>query len=158
MEQIMAEVTSFIAFPIKTLKFDHLCQNFVLHEKLDNCAPLLRATKDVTGVVTSVSLTANGTSGHIPFTVPTGTVVDISGIALSGTTTYGSDTTYYFATESSMVETLSEGPVSSSKKSVDGQLLGFEGQTFFTSWNVVLSLSGMLGQYILMSYSIFGYF
>ncbi|CAM9244706.1 unnamed protein product [Choristocarpus tenellus] len=104
MEEMMSELTSFIDFPIKTLKFDHLCDEFNLHEALDNSAPLLKADKDDTGVVTSVRLdAASGTSGYIPLTVPSTMTVDVSSIAGGRTEIYGTDKTYYLATTEGVI-------------------------------------------------------
>lgn len=48
-----------------------MCSEFTLHEELDSSEALVTATVDnVSGDISGLSLSASGTSGFIPFTVP----------------------------------------------------------------------------------------
>ncbi|CAM9155683.1 unnamed protein product [Discosporangium mesarthrocarpum] len=103
-EQTMEVLTSYISttFPVQTLKFDDLCENFVRHEAMDNAAPLLKATKQ-NGQVTAVTLTS-ATNGYIPFTIPSGSTVSFdSSIVNGGSVNYGEDTTFYLATDAGAI-------------------------------------------------------
>ncbi|CAM9308757.1 unnamed protein product [Choristocarpus tenellus] len=123
-EEMMTGLTSFIKLPVKTLKFDHLCENFQWHEALDNAEPLLKANKDASGVLTSVTLSSSsGSSGYIPFTVPSDMTVDVSSIDGGSSVTYGSDKTYYFATPGNTVETYKAGPVEKTAEYLDAQVV-----------------------------------
>ncbi|CAM9115233.1 unnamed protein product [Sphacelaria rigidula] len=96
---VMATLSSFITFPVKSVKFDDLCANFQEHEALDADSPTVTATKDAaTGSILGMSLDSTGGAGVIPVTVPT---ADAASVLLGSLTpykteTYGSDTTYYF--------------------------------------------------------------
>lgn len=61
---------------MQSVKFDDMCSEFTLHEELDYSGALLTATVDnVVGDITGLSLSASGTSGYIPLTVPSSTSV-----------------------------------------------------------------------------------
>ncbi|CAM9838625.1 unnamed protein product, partial [Discosporangium mesarthrocarpum] len=111
-EQMMEVLTTFIStkFPVQTLKFDDLCENFVRHEAMDGAAPLLKATKQ-NGKVTAVSLTS-ATNGYIPFTIPKGSTVSFdSSIVNGGSVNYGDDTTFYLATDAGAIPPILGAPL-----------------------------------------------
>eukprot|EP00903_Cladosiphon_okamuranus_P014293 g13275.t1 len=110
-EQVMEMLTSYIAFPVTSNKFDDQCAEFGQHEDLDASGAVLTATVDnETGDISSVSLTASGTAGVIPFTVPSTNTVSTAGLTVGRTTTYGSDTVFYLATSAGAVPTPASAP------------------------------------------------
>lgn len=99
----------------KTLKFDNLCHNFYQHEDLDSTGAVLTASKDATGAIIGMTLDAPANSGApIPLTVPTSSAASISlgNLNPAKTETYGSDTTYTFATGNLDEGTLSKPALS----------------------------------------------
>ena len=56
---------------VQSNKFDDHCAEFALHEDLDASGALLTATLDnETGDISDIALSASGTAGLIPLTVP----------------------------------------------------------------------------------------
>ncbi|CAM9431410.1 unnamed protein product [Scytosiphon promiscuus] len=114
-QDVMAKLSEFIAFPVTSNKFDDHCAEFTLHEDLDGSGAVLTATLDnVSGSISGVSLSASGTAGLIPFTVPSSETVPTTGLTVGSTVTYGSDTTYYLATSSADIPTPASAPDASS--------------------------------------------
>lgn len=110
-EEVMALFTTYIAFPVTSIKFDDLCSEFTLHEQLDASGVLVTATMDtVSGEISSLSLSSSGIAGYIPFTVPNGTIISTSGVTVGSTQNYGSDTTYYLTTNWSAIPTPAKAP------------------------------------------------
>lgn len=102
----------------KTLKFDDLCHNFYQHEDLDNTGAVITAAKDATGAITGFALDGPTSGAPIPLTVPSSQAASISqaisqsNLSPAKTETYGSDTTYTFATGSLDTGDLSKPSVS----------------------------------------------
>lgn len=67
---------TFIFCLLKSIKFDDLCAEFGHHEDLDGTGAVLTVDVDnVSGEISSVSLSASGTAGLIPLTVPSSITV-----------------------------------------------------------------------------------
>lgn len=70
---------------LQSNKFDDHCTEFTLHEDLDGSGAVLTATLDnVSGSISGVSLSASGTAGLIPFTVPSSVTVRMRAIGACG--------------------------------------------------------------------------
>eukprot|EP00903_Cladosiphon_okamuranus_P021170 g19446.t1 len=115
-QEVMALLTQYISFPVTSSKFDDHCAEFTLHEDLDGSGAVITATIDnVSGAISGLSLSASGTAGLIPLTVPSSNALSSTfGLTVGGTTTYGSDTTYYIATSAAAVPSPASAPPSSS--------------------------------------------
>ncbi|CBJ25809.1 conserved unknown protein [Ectocarpus siliculosus] len=96
-ERVLEVFSSYITFPVKSIKFDDLCTEFTLHEALDDSSPYVTMALDETGAVTGLSYVSGSGAGLVPLTVPTASAASIptTGLSIEDTETYGTDTTYY---------------------------------------------------------------
>ncbi|CAM9641494.1 unnamed protein product, partial [Ectocarpus fasciculatus] len=96
-ERVLEVYSSYVTFPVKSIKFDDLCTEFKLHEALDDSSPYVTMALDATGAVTGLTYVSGSGAGLVPLTVPTATAASIptTGLSIQDTETYGTDTTYY---------------------------------------------------------------
>ncbi|CAN0374160.1 unnamed protein product [Pylaiella littoralis] len=110
-QEVMAKFSQYIAFPVTSNKFDDQCTEFTLHEDLDGSGAVLTATVDnVSGLMSNITLSASGTAGVIPLTVPATSILPTDGLTVGSCVTYGSDTTYYVATSAEAVPVPATAP------------------------------------------------
>ncbi|CAM9455735.1 unnamed protein product [Ectocarpus sp. 8 AP-2014] len=96
-ERVLEVFSSYVTFPVKSIKFDDLCTEFTLHEALDESSPYVTMGVDATGAVTGFNYVSGSGAGLVPLTVPTASAAPIptTGLSIEDTETYGTDTTYY---------------------------------------------------------------
>ncbi|CAM9095540.1 unnamed protein product [Ectocarpus sp. 6 AP-2014] len=96
-ERVLEVYSSYVTFPVKSIKFDDLCTEFKLHEALDESSPYVTMGLDATGAVTGFNYVSGSGAGLVPLTVPTASAASIptTGLSIQDTETYGTDTTYY---------------------------------------------------------------
>ncbi|CBJ25807.1 conserved unknown protein [Ectocarpus siliculosus] len=96
-ERVLEVFSSYVTFPVKSIKFDDLCTEFTLHEALDDSSPYVTMALDATGAVTGLSYVSGSGAGLVPLTVPTASAASIptTDLSIQDTETYGTDTTYY---------------------------------------------------------------
>ncbi|CBJ25803.1 conserved unknown protein [Ectocarpus siliculosus] len=96
-ERVLEVYSSYVTFPVKSIKFDDLCTEFKLHESLDESSPYVTMGLDATGAVTGFNYVSGSGAGLVPLTVPTASAASIptTGLSIQDTETYGTDTTYY---------------------------------------------------------------
>ncbi|CAM9255649.1 unnamed protein product, partial [Ectocarpus sp. 8 AP-2014] len=96
-ERVLEVYSSYVTFPVKSIKFDDLCTEFKLHEALDESSPYVTMGVDETGAVTGFNYVSGSGAGLVPLTVPTASAASIptTGLSIQDTETYGTDTTYY---------------------------------------------------------------
>eukprot|EP00904_Undaria_pinnatifida_P003101 jgi/Undpi1/12792/HiC_scaffold_7.g02459.m1 len=105
-KQVMEKLTSLLAFPVMSKKFDDLCSEFTLHEDLDRSGAYAIADIDTTsGDIINMRLRTKRRckAGFIPITVPSTMNVDTGSLVVGSTETYGSDKTFYLATDANSV-------------------------------------------------------
>ncbi|CAM9195752.1 unnamed protein product [Ectocarpus sp. 8 AP-2014] len=90
-ERALEVYSSYITFPVKSIKFDDLCTECKLHEALDDSSPYVTMALDATGAVTGFKYVSGSGAGLVPLTVPTASAASATRLSL----TYGTDTTYY---------------------------------------------------------------
>eukprot|EP00904_Undaria_pinnatifida_P003099 jgi/Undpi1/12790/HiC_scaffold_7.g02457.m1 len=113
---VMEELSSLLAFPVTSKKFDDLCTEFTLHETLDHSQAYLTADISTeTGEITGLTLnTGSGRSaGFIPLTVPITVNVPTGTLIVGSTERYGSDKTVYLATSADLIPTAATIPEAS---------------------------------------------
>eukprot|EP00904_Undaria_pinnatifida_P003100 jgi/Undpi1/12791/HiC_scaffold_7.g02458.m1 len=112
-QQVMEELTSYLAFPVTSKKFDDLCSEFTLHEDLDYAEPYAIADIDTaTGNIVNLRMRTKRrrTVGFIPITVPSTLTVNTGSLVVGSTETYGSDTTIYLASDADLVPVPATAP------------------------------------------------
>ena len=102
-EEVLLKLDSLIDFPVTSMKFDDLAENFKQHENLDSSGALFTVTLDnVSGDISEIVL-ASGAIGYIPLTIPDGLNLPTSGLIVGSTEVYGSDKTYYVSTSTALI-------------------------------------------------------